>query len=286
MFDKIQHIGYLTADLDGAVAWFKKSFGGERVGGGNMRGNEAVPSGGRNTFIHFGQVEVELIEPADPSAEGLAKDTLVMHHVGYVVADIHRASIQLQARGFQFAVKARGTNSLGQQVLYFDPVSTNGVLMHLTQLPVIPNTVGVGQGLGVSQIVHAGYLVDNVDHAVAWYKKSFDGAVVGGIGTSRTGARQAFVNFGQVQVELIEMPPPPPAGREATDPKNRGRKPCVMDHVGYVVPDIHAGIADAKRRGLRFAGPEAVTNRIGQQLLYLDTATSMGSRMHLTQIPD
>ena len=276
MFDKIQHIGYLTADLDGAVAWFKKSFGGERVGGGNLSSNQSTPGGGRNTFIHFGQVEVELIEPAGPSAEGLTKDTLVMHHVGYVVADIHRASLQLKARGFQFSADARGTNSLGQQVLYFDPATTHGVLMHLTQLPVIPNTVGVGQGLGVSQIVHAGYLVDNVDRAVAWYEEKFDGAVVGGIGTSRTGARQAFVNFGQVQVELIE----------ATDPKNRGGKPCAMDHVGYVVPDIRAGIADAKRRGLRFAGPEAATNRIGQQLLYLDTVASMGSRMHLTQIPD
>ncbi len=284
MFDKIQHIGYLTADLDGAVAWFKKSLGGERVGGGNMSSNEAVPSGGRNTFIHFGQVEVELIEPADRT--GLAKDSLAMHHVGYVVSDIHRAAIQLKARGFQFATKARGTNSLGQQVLYFDPATTQGVLMHLTQLPVIPNTVGVGQGVAVSRIVHAGYLVEDVDQAVAFYEKSFGGAVVGGIGVSRSGGRQAFVNFGRVQVELIEMPPPPPAGREVTDPKNRGGKPCAMDHVGYVVPDIRASIADCKRRGLRFAGAEANTNRIGQTLLYLDTAASMGSRMHLTQLPD
>jgi catechol 2,3-dioxygenase-like lactoylglutathione lyase family enzyme len=274
MFDKIQHIGYLAADLDGAVAWFKKSFGGEKVGGGNLNRGVAVPSGGRNTFIHFGQVEVELIEPVDRT--GLAKDTLVMHHVGYVVPDIHRASIQLKTLGFQFAGNAPGANSLGQQVLYFDPATTHGVLMHLTQLPVIPNTVGLGQGLAVSQIVHAGYLVENVDETVAWYAEKFDGAAVGGIGASRTGARQAFVNFGQVQVELIE----------ATDPKNRGGKPCVMDHVGYVVPDIHASIADAKRRGVRFAGPEAATNRIGQTLLYLDTSASMGSRMHLTQIPD
>jgi catechol 2,3-dioxygenase-like lactoylglutathione lyase family enzyme len=274
MFNKIQHIGYLVADLDGAVAWFKKSFGGERVGGGNLSSNDSVPGGGRNTFIHFGQVEVELIQPAE--SKGLAKDTLVMHHVGYVVPDIHRASLQLKARGFQFSADARGTNSLGQQVLYFDPSTTHGVLMHLTQLPVIPNTVGLGQGLAVSQIVHAGYLVADVDEAVAWYAEKFDGAAVGGIGASRTGARQAFVNFGQVQVELIE----------STDPKNRGGKPCVMDHVGYVVPDIHASIADAKRRGVRFAGPEAATNRIGQTLLYLDTAASMGSRMHLTQLPD
>ncbi|MSQ06978.1 MAG: hypothetical protein EXR54_07840 [Dehalococcoidia bacterium] len=273
MFDKIQHIGYLTPDLDAAVAWFKKGFGGERVGGGNLNAGVAVPSGGRNTFIHFGQVEVELIEPADRT--GLSKDALAMHHVGYVVADIGKSATQLKAKGFKFAGNAPGTNSLGQQVLYFDPATTDGVLMHLTQLPATPNAVGLGQGVAVSRIVHAGYLVEDVDKAVAFYEKGFGGAVVGGIGTSRSGGRQAFVSFGQVQVELIE----------ATDPQRRGGKPCVMDHVGYITPDIRASIADCKRRGLRFAGAEAATNRIGQTLLYLDTASSMGSRMHLTQLP-
>ncbi len=278
MFDKIQHIGYLTADLDAAVAWFKKGFGGQRVGGGNVNPGVAVPSGGRNTFIHFGHVEVELIEPADRA--GLSKDALAMHHVGYVVADIAKAATQLKAKGFKFAGAAPGTNSLGQQVLYFDPATTHGVLMHLTQLPATPNPdvigMGQGQGVAVSHIVHAGYLVEDVDQAVAWYEKSFGGAAVGGIGVSRSGGRQAFVNFGQVQVELIE----------ATDPQKRGGKPWTMDHVGYVTPNIRAGIADCKRRGLRFAGAEANTNRIGQTLLYLDTASSMGSRMHLTQLPD
>ncbi|MBM3943670.1 MAG: hypothetical protein FJ316_12310 [SAR202 cluster bacterium] len=274
MFDKIQHIGYLTADLDAAVAWYKKSFGGERVGGGNLNPGVAVPSGGRNTFVHFGQVEVELIEPADK--KGIAKDALVMHHVGYVVPDIVRASNLLKTKGFKFASAAPATNSLGQQVLYFDPATTHGVLMHLTQLPAKENTVGMGQGLGVERIVHAGYLVENVEAAVAWYQEKFNGAIAGSIAPSRGGGRNAFVNFGRVQVELIERP----------DPAALGGKPCAMDHVGYVVPEINRAIAECKRRGLRFVAPEAATNRIGQTLLYLDAATSMGSRMHLTQLPD
>ena len=67
MFEKIQHIGYLVADLDAAVQWFKTGFGGENAGGGNLNSSVAVPGGGRNAFIHFGQVETELIEPADTS---------------------------------------------------------------------------------------------------------------------------------------------------------------------------------------------------------------------------
>ena len=96
MFDKIQHIGYLVADLDKAVEWFKQGFGAANAGGGPVQSSRAVPGGGRNAFVHFGQVEVELIEPGDTS--NVPKDTLVMHHVGYVVADIPRAVERARAR--------------------------------------------------------------------------------------------------------------------------------------------------------------------------------------------
>ena len=33
MFDKIQHIGYLVADMDQAVAWFEQGFGAANAGG-------------------------------------------------------------------------------------------------------------------------------------------------------------------------------------------------------------------------------------------------------------
>ena len=273
MFDKIQHIGYLVADLDAAVGWFKTNFGAENAGGSTLGSGVAVPGGGRNAFVHFGQVEAELIEPNDKS--GLPPDALVMHHVGYVVPNISAAVPELQARGFKFAAAAPNTNVMGQQVLYFDPATTNGVLVHLTQQPQQPNTVGMGQGVAVNQIVHAGYLVADVEKAVDWYEKSFDGVAVGGIGASRRGIRNAYVNFGQVQVELIE----------AADASELGGQRYVMDHVGYVVSDISAGVADCRGRGFRFAGEEANTNRIGQQVLYFDPATTMRTRMHLTQLP-
>lgn len=273
MFDRIQHIGYLVADLDAAVGWFEKSFGAEKAGGATLGDSVAVPGGGRNAFVRFGNAEMELIEPQDKGS--LPANTLVMHHVGYVVPDILRAIADLKARGFKFAAAAPITNVMGQQLLYFDPATTNGCLMHLTQLPSPAGSAASAPGCPIDHIVHAGYLVADVEDAVAWYEKSFDGAAIGGIGASRRGARNAYVNFGKVQVELIEV----------TDPADRGGRPHVMDHVGLVVSDIAASIADCRARGFQFVADAANTNRVGQQLLYFDTASTMGARMHLTQLP-
>ena len=270
MFEKIQHIGYLTPDLDAAVAWFEKSFGATNVGGGPLGKGYAMPSGGRNAYMRFGNAEAELLEPVDQT--GLSSEGLTMHHVGYVVADIDRAIDDLTARGFKFAAEKPNTNVLGQQLLYFDSTTTNGVKMHITQLPDQP--AEAASGLEIERIVHAGYRVKNLEEAIKWYVDNFQGEHLGG-GPSRSGGRNAFVNFGQVQVELIE--PGDPASMDADH---------VMDHVGYVVGDIPSCMGECQSHGLRFVADTPITNSVGQQVLYFETDTSMGSRMHLTRLPD
>ena len=155
MFDKIQHMGYLTPDLDRAVAWFEESFGAVNGGGGPLNPGYAMPSGGRNAYVQFGNAEAELLEPTDKT--GLSSEILTMHHVGYVVPDINRAIDQLTARGFKFAADKPNVNVLGQTLLYFDSTTTNGVKMHITQLPGEP--VPPNNGLDIERIVHAGYRV-------------------------------------------------------------------------------------------------------------------------------
>lgn len=270
MFDAIQHIGYLVADLEKAVAWFGRAFGATNVGGGGLADGPVVPGGGRNAFVQFGGVEAELMQPADTRA--LPPDTLVTHHVGYVVSDIARSAEQAKARGLRFLAEVPFTNPVGQQVLYCDPASTHGTLIHLTQ---VPRRLTAARGPGqLERILHPGYLVPNVDVATAWYVDKLGGVVVGG-GPSRRGGRVSFIDCGGAQVELIE--PPDAASMGASH---------VLDHVGYVTQNIEVDRPIYTARGLTFATPEAAINPIGQKLLYFDTVTSMGSRMHLTMLPD
>ena len=272
MFDKIQHIGYLTSDLDAAVSWFERSFGAANAGGGPLSPSYAVPSGGRNAYVRFGQAEAEIIEPEDKS--GVGSKILDMHHVGYVVESIERAAENLRARGFAFGSDQPFVNVFGHQVFYLDAETTKGTLVHLTQL-AMPASGTDGTGLDVERIIHAGYMVKDLDAAIDWYVQRFSGTHVGG-GASRRGGRNAFVNFGQVQVELIEP----------GDPSTMADDVHEMDHVGYVVGDIPTCMPECQHRGLQFIADAPATNSIGQQVLYFDTDTSLGSRMHLTRLPD
>ena len=98
MFDKIQHIGYLTSDLKAAIGWVERSFGAVNAGGGSLSPNYAVPSGGRNAYLQFGQAEAEIIEPDDKS--GVGSKVLDRHHLGYVVESIEQTVEKLKPRGF------------------------------------------------------------------------------------------------------------------------------------------------------------------------------------------
>ena len=273
MFEKIQHIGYPTSDLDAAVSWFERFFGGKNAGGGNLDKSYAVPSGGRNAYVSFGQVEAEIIEPED--REGLSKDALTMHHVGYVVSDIQGVASTLRGRGLKLASDAPFTNVMGQQVWYFDASTTNGVMIHLTQLPDQPDSTDTSHSIEVERIMHAGYLVPNLEEAISWYVDRLDGQLVGS-GGSLAGGRNAYVNFGQVQVELIQ----PGEGGPTLGPGHS------IDHVGYVVGDMITCMGHCRARGFVFVEGAPGTNPIKQQVSYFETATSMGSRMHLTQLPD
>ena len=272
MFDKIQHIGYLTSDLAAAVAWFERSFGAVNAGGGPLSPSYAVPSGGRNAYVRFGQAEAEIIEPDDKS--GVGSKILDMHHVGYVVESMEQAAEELRARGFTFGSDQPFVNVFGHQVFYLDTETTKGAFVHLTQLASAASGSD-GAGLDVEHIVHAGYLVKDLDAAIDWYVQRFPGTHVGG-GASRRGGRNAFVNFGQVQVELIEP----------LDPSTMAADVHEMDHVGYAVGDISTCMPECQHRGLQFIADSPATNSIGQQVLYFDTDTSLGSRMHLTRLPD
>jgi hypothetical protein len=97
----------------------------------------AFRRGGHNAFVNFGQVQVELIEPQDPSTMGARH---AMDHVGYVTQDIHTfASMLIQAGESLAYVKEH----LGHSFISI-AVDTYG---HLIPPPVAPSLTRPFAGL-------------------------------------------------------------------------------------------------------------------------------------------
>ena len=121
------------------------------------------------------------------------------------------------------------------------------------------------------RIQHAGYLVEDIDAAVAWYETTFGGTKIGE-GEADVG-KLAFIRIGEAEVELIE-----PADRgELTGGGNH-----VFHHMGYFLPDLDKVVAGYKARGYKFATEEPWVNAAGYRPIFFDTSCTNGTRIHLT----
>jgi methylmalonyl-CoA/ethylmalonyl-CoA epimerase len=125
-----------------------------------------------------------------------------------------------------------------------------------------------------TDIHHAGYLVEDLDASIEMYEKVFGGSCIKR-GHAGTTGRNGFVQIGEVLIELIEP---------ADTTRIAGRGGQVIDHIGYVVPDIYQAAAELKAKGYRFATPEPRESIVGVKIWYLETDDTQGTRIHLTQV--
>ena len=82
-------------------------------------------------------------------------------------------------------------------------------------------------------IYHIGYMTDDKDKAIAFYRDALGGTLKQEA-TNPDGAKLVFMRVGETEVELIQ-----PADLSALG----GKTGLVLDHVGYVVDDLDAELA-------------------------------------------
>ena len=126
MFSDIHHVSYLVPDLDAAIRSYADALGGVVTGRG------PVPNLGEVVFLQVGNVEVEFIQPDDPSALEGSGGAWVVHHMAYAVEDLDRVVAEHRARGYRFLTDEPFTNFMGYRLIYFDPADTGGCHVHLT----------------------------------------------------------------------------------------------------------------------------------------------------------
>src|SRR6266581_3132366 len=86
--------------------------------------------------LHFGDVDVELLEPTDPSspvAKFLAKRGPGIHHVCYRVPNLEATLERCRAAGYKLIDETPRRGAGGRRVAFLHPKTTNGILLELTE---------------------------------------------------------------------------------------------------------------------------------------------------------
>src|SRR5688572_10425501 len=97
MFTRIDHIGFVVADVDQAVAFYGQAFG--------LTAWERVAMPERHIAVAVAPMGESLIELLAPTSDEAAFAKFLrergpgMHHIAYRVDDIHAALAELQRRG-------------------------------------------------------------------------------------------------------------------------------------------------------------------------------------------
>lgn len=129
MNPSVAHIGIAVPSIREALSFYRDVLG-------MAAGSHDTADGARIVSLHFGDVDVELLEPAEPSspvAKFLAKRGPGIHHICYRVADLDAALTRCRAAGYRLVDETPRRGAGGRRIAFLHPKTTNGILLELTE---------------------------------------------------------------------------------------------------------------------------------------------------------
>ena len=131
MFDRIDHVGVAVADLDGAIALLRDSFGMPLVH------REVVEEQGvEAALLDIGESHVELLLALGddtPVGRFVAKRGPGLHHIAYQVSDIDAVLEQLRQSGARLIDEQARVGIRGSRVAFLHPSASGGVLTEIVE---------------------------------------------------------------------------------------------------------------------------------------------------------
>jgi methylmalonyl-CoA/ethylmalonyl-CoA epimerase len=131
MFERIDHVGVATDDLDASIELYRSGFD------MTLAHRETVTSQGvEAVLLDVGDGHVELLRPLDPdTAVGkfLERKGPGLHHVAYAVADIDAALERLRAAGMRLIDEEPRQGIRGSRVAFLHPRATGSVLTEIVE---------------------------------------------------------------------------------------------------------------------------------------------------------
>jgi methylmalonyl-CoA/ethylmalonyl-CoA epimerase len=131
VFDRIDHIGVATDDLEGALALYEKTLGMP------LAHRETVESQGvEAALLDVGEGHVELLRPLRPDTpvgKYLEKRGPGLHHVAYAVGDIDEVLGKLKDAGVELIDSEPRKGIRDSRVAFVHPRATGGVLTEIVE---------------------------------------------------------------------------------------------------------------------------------------------------------
>jgi len=126
---RVAHVGVAVPSIAAAIGFYRDVLGLEP-------GPPETADGATIVALAFGDVQVELLEPRDPSgpvAKFLARRGPGIHHICYRVPDLERALQRCRAAGYRLVDDAPRSGAGGRRIAFVHPKSTAGILLELTE---------------------------------------------------------------------------------------------------------------------------------------------------------
>ena len=125
---RVAHIGIAVPSIAEALSFYRDVLG-------LVAGTPETADGATIVSLHFGEVDVELLEPRDPNspvAKFLARRGPGIHHICYRVSDLDAALARCRAAGYRLVDDRPRTGAGGRRIAFVHPKATAGILLELT----------------------------------------------------------------------------------------------------------------------------------------------------------
>src|SRR5438093_13646497 len=117
MNSSVAHIGIAVTSITEALSFYRDVLG-------LSPGKPETADGATIVSLHFGPVDVELLEPRDPQspvAKFLAKRGPGIHHICYRVADLDATLDRCRAAGYQLVDHVPRRGAGGRRIAFLPP---------------------------------------------------------------------------------------------------------------------------------------------------------------------
>ena len=126
---RLAHVGIAVPRIADALPFYRDVLGLDP-------GPAEHADGATIVSLPFGDVDVELLEPLDPTspiAKFLARRGSGIHHVCYRVPDLDAALARCRAAGYRLVDATPRRGAGGRRIAFVHPTATAGILLELTE---------------------------------------------------------------------------------------------------------------------------------------------------------